>query len=113
MILYQSAKGRAEEISPPGLALGLERGDMFSRTIQEQEIVLGQEDACLFYTDGLNEAQDRRHDEFGEKRLLELIERYRSLPGREVLNRITTEIDRFTGGVRQHDDMTAVFIRMI
>jgi sigma-B regulation protein RsbU (phosphoserine phosphatase) len=113
MILKSSVKGLVEEISPSGIALGLEPGEIFTRTIEEKTIVIKQNDVIFFYTDGLNEAQNRFHEEFGEERLTRVIETYSDLAAEDMLNEVQQEIRRFTANATQHDDMTAVVVKII
>ena len=66
----------------------------------------------LFYTDGLNEAQNRFKEEFNEDRLKEAVNKYTSNPAEVILNRIRDDILRFIDDAPQHDDMTAVLIKV-
>jgi sigma-B regulation protein RsbU (phosphoserine phosphatase) len=113
MILRRTQEGEAEELNPPGIALGLESGEVFDRTIEERIIGIQKDDAFLFYTDGLNEAQNRALEEFGEDRLIKLVDAYDGLNAEELLNQIQWEIQRFTADAAQHDDMTAVVARIL
>lgn len=113
MILRRSRKGVAEELSPPGIALGLERGDVFTRTIEERTIGIEKNDVFLFYTDGLNEAQNRFHEEFGEERLVHVVEACSGISAEELIGRTQREIQHFTAEAPQHDDMTAVVVKIL
>jgi len=113
LILRSSKKGMAEELDPPGIALGLESGDIFARTIEERTIGIDKKDLFLFYTDGLNEAQNQFHEEFGEERLMNQIEAYTDLSADALLEKIQTEIRQYTVNTAQHDDMTAVVVKII
>jgi len=113
MILRHFGKGEAEELTPPGIALGLERGDVFDKTIEERTILIAKNDVFLFYTDGLNEAQNRMQEEFGEDRLIRLVDAFNELSSEDLLRRIQQEIQGFTGETSQHDDMTAVVVKIL
>ncbi len=112
MILRRSGRGEAEEISPPGIALGLEKGEIFSRTIEQKTIPIHSGDVFLFYTDGLNEALNSSNEEYGEKRLRLSVEKNSQLPVEILLDNIEEDIYYFTGRAPQHDDMTAVIIKI-
>lgn len=112
MILRRSGKGEAEEISPPGIALGLEKGEVFSRTIEQKSIPIHSGDVFLFYTDGLNEAVNASNEEYGETRLRLAVERNCHLPVEILLDNIEEDIYFYTGRTPQHDDMTAVVIKI-
>jgi len=113
MILRRPGKGLVEELSPPGIALGLDKGDIFSRTIEERSLGIEQNDVFLFYTDGLNEAQNQFHEEFGEDRLMRIVETYTEASAEDLLDRTQREILHFTAQAPQHDDMTAVIVKIV
>lgn len=112
MILRRSGKGEAEEMCPAGIALGLERGYIFSKTIQQKSIPIHSGDVFLFYTDGLNEALNPAHEEYGETRLRSAVEKNSHLPVELLLDNIEEDIYYFTGRAPQYDDMTAVVIKI-
>jgi sigma-B regulation protein RsbU (phosphoserine phosphatase) len=113
MISRRSGKGLVEEMNPPGIALGLERGDIFPRTIEEKTIGLEKNDVIFFYTDGLNEAQNNFHEAFGEKRLMSIVEAHCGFSAEGLLDKMQQEIHRFTTDAPQHDDMTAVVVKIL
>jgi sigma-B regulation protein RsbU (phosphoserine phosphatase) len=113
MILRRPEKGLVEEICPPGIALGLEKGPIFNRSIEEKTIGLEKEDVFLFYTDGLNEAQNRKQEEFGEDRLMQLIQKQSHLSAAELLQTIQKRMQQFIGKAPQHDDMTIMIVKIM
>ena len=113
MILRRSGKGTAEELCPSGIGLGLEGGEVFARTVEERTIGIEKNDVFLFYTDGLNEAQNPFQEEFGAERLLRLIEENDHLSAEALLQKIQEEIQSFTAGAPQYDDMTAVVVKVL
>ncbi len=112
LALFSSDASSAKLFTPNGLALGLDNGDKFDKTLEEMEITLRPGDALVFYTDGFTEAMDAQANEFGEERLVELIESTRHLPVKEMIEKIDAGVRRFVGGAPQHDDMTMVAIRV-
>jgi sigma-B regulation protein RsbU (phosphoserine phosphatase) len=112
MILWRASKKMADELCPPGIALGLEPGQIFNETIQEESARLEKGDTLLFYTDGLNEAQNRFQEEFGEDKLKKILVRFGNLSSKEILEKMQEEIEQFTFKAPQHDDMTAVLIKI-
>jgi len=113
MIFRRSGKGQAEELSPPGIALGLEAGDVFAKTIEERTIGISGKDVFLFYTDGLNESMNLFQEEYGEERLRTLVEGYNQYSAENILNKIQEDIQNFTADAPQHDDMTAVVVKVL
>ncbi len=113
MILRSSKKGNLQELATPGIALGLERGEVFSHSIEERVIGIAKNDLFLFYTDGINEARGKAGEEFGEKRLMDLVETCGHLSAEELLLELKNRISTFTRDMPQHDDMTAVIVKLI
>jgi serine phosphatase RsbU (regulator of sigma subunit) len=69
-------------------------------------------DVLVMYTDGVTEAEKLGSDEeFGEKRLLQLIRDHHSLPVDEIVKTVTNAVASFAGSVTASDDFTAVVIR--
>ena len=64
----------------------------------------------MVYSDGVTEAAGHDDEMFGEQRLLELI-RANASGGASVLEgKILEELERFTEGVDQNDDITFLLI---
>jgi len=111
MIFYKAETGLAEEIDVPGMALGLDSGRLFNKTIQERTLSFSKDDVFLFYTDGINEAQDTAKNEFGEEKLMHLIETYHDNSSSVILEKIHQNLEIFTAGTEQHDDITAILVK--
>ncbi|MBN2414310.1 SpoIIE family protein phosphatase [bacterium] len=112
MILFRAETGLAEEVDVPGIALGLDSGRLFAKTIEERTVPYHPNDLFLFYTDGINEAKDTSRKEFGEERLMHIVETYHRLSAQKMLSRIEQSVDNFTAGTNQHDDITAVLVKI-
>jgi sigma-B regulation protein RsbU (phosphoserine phosphatase) len=56
---------------------------------------------------------NERHDQFGEDKLISLIEKNRNLSSRELINLVIKEVDKFVDNFPQHDDMTMVVVKRI
>ncbi len=112
ILVYRKAEHILVEYDPPGIALGLDCSDLFISSIEEIEIPFSRGDAFLFYTDGINEAQNRFKEEFGEERLKETVLKHIDLKGDAFLQALNSEIKGFTGSVLQHDDMTVLIIKV-
>ena len=73
------------------------------------EIQLGAGDTLLVYTDGVTEAADDAGEEFGEDRLIAMLEE-QNLPLSTFLRQCVQEVCRF-GANEQRDDLTLVALR--
>lgn len=113
-IVHLEAKtGRTRVLTPPGLGLGLDRGERFAEVLEEAEVPLTSGDTFLFFTDGLSEAMNQRSELFGERRLRDVVESGDGLGSEELKQRILEEIRAFADGASQHDDMTMVILKVV
>ena len=77
---------------------------------KQDEFQLEPGDRLLLYTDGVTEAHDRNNKLYGEERLQNVLDSTRELPGEQVLERIYVDINEYTAGVPQFDDITMVIL---
>jgi predicted SnoaL-like aldol condensation-catalyzing enzyme len=99
--------GQAEELRARGMPLGLMPGMDY----EEKEISLGKGESVLFYSDGLVEAHDPKHEMFGFPRLQGLVGTHRS-GGSSLIGFFLSELTRFTGEEwEQEDDITLVTLQ--
>ena len=64
----------------------------------------------LVYTDGLTEAEDQQKNQFGEERLISIMQDLSMLSSREIVNRLNTNVKEFANGAQQSDDLTILCI---
>jgi sigma-B regulation protein RsbU (phosphoserine phosphatase) len=64
----------------------------------------------LLYTDGITDALDEYGNYYGEKRLQEVIRSKRDCSAAVILDAVLGDLQRFTGGMPQQDDITMVVI---
>lgn len=72
---------------------------------EAEEVELEAGDRLLFYTDGLTEARNARGELFGLKRLERLLASRRPADARELYGTVLAEIEEFTEGAEQADDI--------
>lgn len=91
----------------PNLPLGIMGGYEF----KEQEMPFRYDDAIFLYTDGLTEAENAAHEQFGEVRM------EKNLHGRKSaqahLDVIKKDVQAFVGDAPQSDDLTILFIHYV
>lgn len=109
-LCFRSATGAVESLRSPGLALGVDSGQVFERITKDQEVTLASGDCVLFYTDGVREAVDANEEEFGMERMAEVFKQAAPLGAEAVLSRMQEELRDFTGQSTQMDDITLVVI---
>ncbi|MBU1099811.1 MAG: PP2C family protein-serine/threonine phosphatase [Bacteroidetes bacterium] len=98
-------------LSSKGIALGLEEGEKFNQTLREAEKKLEPGDMIIFYTDGFTEAMNENLQQFGEQRLLDLIESNKRKTANELVDTIVKNVNKFIDVFPQHDDMTIVVVK--
>ena len=91
----------------PNLPLGVEGGMVFV----EQQIDLLLDDALYLYTDGISEAENPRHELFGEERMEEVLSERRT--AMEHLDAMKAAIAEFVEDAPQSDDITMLFIHYL
>ncbi|MEW6701809.1 MAG: SpoIIE family protein phosphatase [Bacteroidota bacterium] len=112
-ILCSQEGGKTKLLLSRGMALGLEEGHIFTSTLNEEEIILQVGDLFILYTDGFTEAMNEKHEQYGEERMIKLIEGNRNLTSRDLLNLILKDVKRFVSNYPQHDDMTILVVKRI
>jgi sigma-B regulation protein RsbU (phosphoserine phosphatase) len=76
-----------------------------------QETHVGLDSVIFLYTDGLTEAENTTHGQFGEARMLAELEEMAHATPRELIDHISGVIQVFESGTEQSDDLTMLAIR--
>jgi len=106
--LLVSREGEIRLLRAGGLALGLLPESKYI----EEEISLRPGDLLVYYTDGVTESLNTSEEEFGDERFEKLLVKRRQLSAREILDSILGDIETFTAGAPQHDDLTLIVIKV-
>ncbi len=99
-------------INPNGLALGLEKGDLFRKVITEHEEKLSSGKNYIFYTDGFTEAVNKKGIEYGLENLMKIARENSDKSASELLDMIIADVKTFIGKAQQHDDMTMLVLKV-
>jgi len=110
-IVFSSGTSETRLLQTAGIGLGLEKGDLFSKTLVEGELQLSPGDTLIFYTDGFTEAMNSAQEEFGSERFLEVLHRSNHGSAAQLLQNAFDEVRKFAGDHPQHDDMTMVVLK--
>ncbi len=103
--------GDAEYLRPSGLGLGLDRGVLFEKNLEEERISLQPGDVFVLYTDGVVESRNNEGEEYGYDRLLEALKEYRHEDAQEIHAALIKDLDTFLGLETYDDDMTMVVLK--
>jgi phosphoserine phosphatase RsbU/P len=109
-------EARAEWLKSPGLALGVDPGNVFDRITRDQTYALSAGDVLVLYTDGLTEATARKtEEEYGPKRLeaalLGALAAHPRASARAIHDALLRDVHQFMAGAAQADDLTLVVLR--
>lgn len=113
VLVWNNAEKKIMELTPSGIALGLDREQAFGQRIEDVVLALHPEDVFLFFTDGLTEAMNGRREEFGIERLKSALKEHAHLTAREIHQSIFRAVHKFTGRATQHDDMSLVVVKVV
>jgi len=101
------ASRTVEELRAGGIVLGL----FDSIDLEQKSRTLDAGDVLLCYTDGVTEALNEDMQPFGIERLRASLNEHGEKPAQEALQSILDDIERFTGGELQADDLTLLLIQ--
>ncbi|MEZ4699938.1 MAG: GAF domain-containing SpoIIE family protein phosphatase [Rhodothermales bacterium] len=99
--------GEIEQLNVAGAMLGFTTRIAFP----EGETALGPGDVLLLYSDGLNEAWNDAHVQFGEERIAEILRDSRAETAEGIVERLTRAVQRHAGSAPQSDDMTLLVVK--
>ncbi|MCL5289227.1 MAG: serine/threonine-protein phosphatase [Acidobacteria bacterium] len=101
--------GRIERLEAGGLPFGIDADAPY----ELGQTQLGRGDLLVIFTDGLVEAVNIGGEEYGEGRLLEMLNTVPGESAAETQRFIMQSVDSFVGATRQHDDITCLILRAV
>jgi len=104
--LIFSPENKSVPLKTHGLVLGTKE----DVTYQKEEISINPGDRLLIYSDGIPEAMNEQMEEFGDEKLLEIVQRYRDYSADALIENIIAALNLHFGVVPQNDDMTMVLL---
>ncbi len=110
-ILKCNSRGDSELFTPKGIGLGIDKGVLFEKNLQEQTILLRKNEIVLLYTDGIVEAMDDREEMFGEEKLLDILIKNRHEHPFKIKEIVLEALTRFLNSGFAQDDITMIIIK--
>jgi sigma-B regulation protein RsbU (phosphoserine phosphatase) len=107
-ILRRNA-GVVERLDAGGLPLGIKADG----TYQTGTVTLEAGDWLVVFTDGVVEAINQPGVEYGEERLISILNSGVEVPPVKMLSRIMVDLDSFVGNTPQQDDITCLVIKAV
>ncbi len=77
------------------------------------KVKLDKTDIIVFYTDGVTEAMNKKGDEFGENKLIEILTGNQNESSEKILDSIKDSIIEFTKDTAQYDDITLIVLKKV
>ena len=99
--------GSIERLEVGGIPLGIQEDVAY----ESGAVTLQSGDWLVIFTDGVIEAENDHTEEYGEVRLLTVLNANVALTPTMLLNTIMLDLDRFVGSAPQHDDVTFMLLR--
>ncbi|HOX08741.1 MAG TPA: PP2C family protein-serine/threonine phosphatase [Planctomycetota bacterium] len=100
-------------IEPKGIVLGVDKGPVFNRTLEEMEIKLVAGDMLVQVTDGVLEATDKKKEEFGAERLTAAIRKYGTHEAKYLVHMLELAVNEFRGTCPAEDDVTILGVKVL
>jgi len=105
--ILRRSNGLIERLDVGGLPLGIQ----LEATYESASVALAPGDWLVIFTDGVVEAVNAGDEEFGEPRLLNVIQAGAATEPADLLQRLMAELDLFVGSTPQHDDVTCMLLK--
>jgi serine phosphatase RsbU (regulator of sigma subunit) len=103
--------GRIERLTEGGPPLGIPAEDVSASYVCTQ-IAVAPGDVLVIFTDGVVEALDQKETEYGETRMIACIQSVGQSDAASILHQLMSDVDRFVGQTRQHDDVTCLVLKL-
>ncbi len=102
-------------IKPQGIPVGLgifSRED-YAKNLKKERYKLVSGDLLFLYTDGITEAMNPQQELFGEDRLVNFLMANKDKNAGEVKKSLIKNIEEFTSGAPQSDDITFIILKIL
>ncbi len=102
-------KGNIRKLDKGGIIFGV------MKTItpyQEETIQLEEGDSIILFTDGITEAMNKAGEEFSDEKLEKIAKETSNKSAQEILKSIKKEVQNFSSGTIQSDDITLIVIKI-
>lgn len=97
---------------PRGIGVGLDAGNVFEETLEEQVTHFEKDEIYAFFSDGISEGMNLDKDLYGEERLLQVISENSTHHPVFIKNKVIGDLNSFSEGMQQHDDITLVLVKV-
>lgn len=106
-LVIRGQTGAVERLLPTGIVLGA----LENCGYKSQTVTIAEDDVVVMFTDGVTESVNSTGELFGEKRLIDVIQKNVHLSAHEILEQILAGVNAFSGDMPQADDITLLVIK--
>lgn len=106
VLALPDSEARFHEVTP-NIPIGVMCGFDFV----EQSMQLPDHGTLFLYTDGVNEAENKNAELFGNKRMLSVVRRNSCESAKSIVQHMLQEVNQFAGDAAQSDDITMLCLR--
>jgi sigma-B regulation protein RsbU (phosphoserine phosphatase) len=107
--ILRRASGEMHYLTEGGIALGMFENSVY----EERPLGISTGEIMVFYTDGVTEAKNDKEEEFGTKRLKQVIADSHQLSAVQIQENICKSVEEFTGHSHAEDDLTIIVIKSL
>lgn len=107
-VLVESGKAEFIEMLP-NAPIGLWPGMQYEG--EELQSIMGM--PLFVYSDGLNEAENRQQEQFSDERLVEILEKTPFESSKQMIELLSTEVEKHRDGADPNDDLTMLCVRVL
>ena len=107
--LLRAASGEVEQLTVGGPVLGI----LPAARYESAMVRIEPGDVLVMFSDGITEAQSASGEEYGEERLLAVLETVRHLPATDISRAVRESVEMFMGTAPAVDDITLVVARRV
>ncbi len=111
VLYYSSEKKSIDYFKDKGIALGMVRNKSYRTFIQTNEFEYKCGDVMVLYTDGITEAKDKKNEEFGYQRLLEVMRDVTQTSPQEMQDHLIRQLYAFSETENINDDYTTMIVK--
>ncbi|MDE0471973.1 MAG: SpoIIE family protein phosphatase [Ekhidna sp.] len=110
-LIHCTKDNKVNYLKSDGMGLGILRNSSYDKYVDKTEILYGDGDAILLYTDGITEAKNENGELFGDARLKVSFEKHCDKNPKLIKEGIKDDLSEFIGRLERDDDYTLVIVR--
>ncbi len=104
--LFRKGKKKPQILSDGGIFLG-----SLEVPFEIETIRIESRDVLVFYSDGVTEAWNKKQEDYGEERLIQLVAKNRKKKASDLLDLINKDLKQHAGKAVQSDDITCGIVK--